>query len=120
VTGEAPIVNIGDALVVSFRGDFADTDVLRIEDEITQTVARTGTHATLIDVSGLAIVDSFIAGVIARIAGMIRLLGSDVAVVGIQPAVAITLIELGVQLRGIDTALDASLGMALLRRRGRT
>lgn len=111
-----PILRIGDTLLVSLQGDLDDTTVIRIEDRLTREVARTGATGTLIDVSGLSVVDSFVARVIARIVGMIRLLGSQAAVVGIQPAVAITLVEMGVPLGHLDTALNAEQGMALLRR----
>ncbi|MBC6463062.1 STAS domain-containing protein [Actinomadura sp. HBU206391] len=111
-----PIMRIGDTLLISLQGDLDDTTVLRIEDQLTREVARTQATGTLIDVSGLTMVDSFIARVITRIVGMIRLLGSQAAVVGIQPAVAITLVELGVPMGHLDTALNAEQGMALLRR----
>lgn len=111
-----PIMQIGDTLLISLQGDLDDTTVLRIEDRLAREVARTGATGTLIDISGLTVVDSFIARVITRVVGMIRLLGSHAAIVGIQPAVAITLVELGVPMGHLDTALNAEQGMALLRR----
>lgn len=111
-----PIMRIGDTLLVTLQGDLDDTAVLRIEEQVASEVARTHAAGTLIDVSGLTVVDSFIARVLARVAGMIRLLGSEAAIVGIQPAVAITLVELGVPMGHLDTALNAEQGMALLRR----
>jgi rsbT antagonist protein RsbS len=111
-----PIMRIGDTLLVTLQGDLDDTTVIRIEEEVTRVVAQSRASGTLIDVSGLAVVDSFVARVIARVVAMIRLLGSEAAVVGIQPAVAITLVELGVPLGHLDTALNAEQGMALLRR----
>lgn len=114
--GTIPIMRIGDTLLVSLQGDLDDTTVIRIEDHLTREVARTRAQGTLIDVSGLTVVDSFIARVIARVVAMIRLLGSEACVVGIQPAVAITLVELGVPMGHLDTALNAEQGMALLRR----
>jgi rsbT antagonist protein RsbS len=96
VTELLPIMKIGDTLMISLQGDLDDTTVIGIEERLTREVAHTRATGTLIDVSGLTIVDSFIARVIARMAAMIRLLGSETAVVGIQPAVAITLVELGV------------------------
>jgi rsbT antagonist protein RsbS len=110
----APIIQLGPNLLVSLQGDLDDNAVLRLEAEITNAVPRTRAAGVLIEVSGLAVVDSFIARVIARIAGMIRLLGAEAVVVGIQPAVAITLIELGVGMRQVHTALNAEQGMALL------
>lgn len=111
-----PIVRIGDTLIVTLQGDLDDAAVVRIEEDVSLEVERSSAAGTLIDVSGLAMVDSFIARVLARMAGMIRLLGSQVAVVGIQPAVAITLVELGVPLGQLDTALNAEQGIALLAR----
>ncbi len=112
----APILRIEDTLLVSLQGDLDDTTVIRIEDQLTKEVVRTHVTGILIDVSGLSVIDSFSARVIARFIGMVRLLGSQAAVVGIQPAVAITLVELGVPMGHLDTALNAEQGVALLRR----
>ncbi len=109
-------MRIGDTLLLSLQGDLDDTTVLQIEEQLTREVARTQAKGTLLDLSGLSVVDSFIARAITRMVGMIRLLGSEAAVVGIQPAVAITLVELGVPMGHLDTALNAEQGMALLRR----
>jgi rsbT antagonist protein RsbS len=111
-----PIMRIGDTLLISLQGDLDDAAVIGIEQQLTQEVAHTRATGTLIDLSGLTMVDSFIARVIARMVAMIRLLGSEAAVVGIQPAVAITLVELGVTMGHLDTALNAEQGMALLDR----
>ena len=111
-----PMMRIGDTLLVTLQGDLDDTTVIHIEEQVTQEVARTHPAGTLIDVSGLSVVDSFIARVIARIVDMVRLLGSESAIVGIQPAVAITLVELGVPMGQLNTALNAEQGLALLRR----
>lgn len=118
-TARVPIIKVADNLLVSLTGDLDDDAVLQLEALITSEVARTRARGTLIDVSGLSIVDSFIARVIARIVGMVRLLGCEAVVVGIQPAVAITLVELGVDLNQVHTALNAGKGMELLRRRRR-
>lgn len=111
-----PILRVGDDLLVSLQGDVDDKTILHLEAQITQEIARTSAQGVLIDVSGLLVVDSFIARVIARVVGMIRLLGAEAVVVGMQPAVAITLVELGVDLTQIHTALDAERGMRLLSR----
>lgn len=111
-----PILQIGDTLLVALQGDLDDTAVVRIEEQLTQRVAQTHAGGVLIDVSGLTVVDSFIARVLARVVGMIRLLGAQAAIVGISPAVAITLVELGVPMGHLDTALNAEQGLALLRR----
>lgn len=112
--GFVPILRVGDNLLVSLQGDLDDKTILHLEERITEEIARTNALGALIDVSGLIVVDSFIARVIARIVGMIRLLGAEAVVVGMQPAVAITLVELGVDMTHIHTALDAQRGMHLL------
>ncbi|MCX4904048.1 MULTISPECIES: STAS domain-containing protein [unclassified Streptomyces] len=111
-----PVMKIGDTLLVALHGDLDDTTVIQIEEQLTREVARTGASGMLIDVSRLSVVDSFIARVLARIVAMVRLLGAQAAVVGIQPAVAITLVELGVPMGHLDTALNAEQGLALLER----
>jgi rsbT antagonist protein RsbS len=117
VTGEAiPVIRLGDNLLVSLQGDLDDAAVLHLERELTEWTSRTRAKGVLIDVSGLAVVDSFIARVIARIVAMTRLLGAQTVVVGIQPAVAITLVELGISMDHVHTALNAGHGMALLAR----
>jgi rsbT antagonist protein RsbS len=111
-----PVMQIGDTLLVALQGDLDDTTVIQIEDQLTREVARTGATGMLVDVSRLSVVDSFIARVLARIVAMVRLLGAQAAIVGIQPAVAITLVELGVPMGHLDTALNAEQGLALLQR----
>ena len=112
-----PIMRMGDHLLVILQGDLEDATVEEIEREVTQEVARTSARGALIDVSGLSMVDSFVARIISRIVAMVRLLGAEATIVGVQPAVAITLVELGVPLRHVDTALSAEQGMAKLRGR---
>jgi len=111
-----PVMRIGDTLLVTLQGDLDDAAVIRIEKRLTEEVARTGATGMLIDVSGLSAVDSFVAGVLARVVAMIRLLGAHAALVGIQPPVAIALVELGVPMGHLDTALNAKQGLALLQR----
>lgn len=111
-----PIMRVKDTLLVTLQGDLDDATVVSVEQRLTREVARTRATGMLIDVSALEIVDSFIARVLARLVGMIRLLGAQAAVVGIQPAVAITLVELGVPMGHLDTALNAEQGLALLER----
>jgi rsbT antagonist protein RsbS len=113
-----PIIKVGQKLLISLQGDLNDAAVLRLEGLITRQVTKTRATGTLIDVSGLSVVDSFIARVIARIVAMVRMLGAEAVVVGIQPAVAITLVELGVDMRHVHTALNAGKGMDLLDRLG--
>jgi rsbT antagonist protein RsbS len=113
---EVPIMRIGANLLVPLRGDLEDSSVERIEQEVTREVADTKAAGVLVDVSGLAVVDSYVARVIARLTAMIGLLGAHATVVGIQPEVAIALVELGVPMGNVHTALNAEQGMAQLRR----
>jgi rsbT antagonist protein RsbS len=112
---EVPIIRIGRNLLVTLQGDLEDTTVEQIERVVTREVARTQARGMLIDISGLTLVDSFVARVIARLVGMTRLLGAETTVVGMQPAVAITLVELGLELKGVDTVLNVDEGFKLLR-----
>jgi rsbT antagonist protein RsbS len=109
-------MRMGRDLLVTLRGDLDDRAVQSIERYVTSEVARTGARGTLIDVSGLDVVDSFVARVLGRLVRMVRLLGADAAIVGIRPAVAITLVQMGVTMTDVITALNAEQGMARLRR----
>ena len=109
------MMKLGDNLLVTLQGDLEDTTVELIEREVTREVARTRARGAMLDVSGLAVVDSFVARVIARLVAMIRLLGAEAMIVGIQPAVAITLVELGVPMGHVHTSLNAEQAMARLR-----
>jgi rsbT antagonist protein RsbS len=112
-----PVIRLGAHLLVRLQGDLQDSTVERIEREVTQEVARTHAVGVMLDVSGLSVVDSFVARILARLVSMISLLGAGATIVGIQPAVAITLVELGVPMGHVHTALNAEQGMARLRRR---
>lgn len=112
---QVPIMRVGGNLLVTLLGDLEDSTVELIEREVTDEVAHTQADGVLIDVSGLSVVDSYVARVIARLVAMIRLLGADATIVGIRPAVAITLVELGVPMNHVHTALNAEQGMARLR-----
>jgi rsbT antagonist protein RsbS len=116
VNERVPILRIGTNVLISLQGDLDDSTVVGIESAIMREVSRSRTTGTLIDVSGLAMVDSFIARVIARMAAMTRLLGAETVIAGIQPAVAITLVEMGVSMADLHTALNAEQGMAMLLR----
>jgi rsbT antagonist protein RsbS len=116
VPDEIPIMRMGSDLLVTLQGDLGDQTVEALERDVTREVARTLAYGILIDVSGLDVVDSFVARVLARLVRMVRLLGADAAIVGIRPAVAITLVELGASMSDVTTALNAEQGMALLRR----
>lgn len=116
VSEEIPIMRMGSDLLVTLQGDLGDQTVEALERDVTREVARTLARGILIDVSGLDVVDSFVARVLARLVRMVRLLGADAAIVGIRPAVAITLVELGASMSDVTTALNAEQGMARLRR----
>jgi rsbT antagonist protein RsbS len=110
-----PILKMGDLLLVSIQVDMHDQLALTLQDDLTDKIAKTGARGVLIDISAVEVVDSFIGRMIANIVGMARILDARTVLVGMQPAVAITLVELGLTLPGVQTALDVERGMALLR-----
>jgi rsbT antagonist protein RsbS len=110
-----PILRMGDFLLVTIQVDMHDRLVMTLLDDLTERIAATGARGVLIDISSLDMVDSFIGRMLGNIAGMGRVLDAETVVVGMQPAVAITLVELGLSLAGIRTALNVEKGMALLR-----
>jgi len=112
-----PILRMGEYLLVTIQVDMHDRLALALQDDLTEQINRTGAKGVLIDISALEIVDSFIGRMIANISRMSRILDAHTVVVGMRPAVAITLVELGLSLEGVHTALDVERGMRLLRRR---
>jgi rsbT antagonist protein RsbS len=110
-----PILRMGDCLLVTIQVDMHDRLALTLQDDLTARISATGARGVLIDISSLEIVDSFIGRMIANISAMARVLDAETVVVGMQPAVAITLVELGLSLPGVRTALNVEKGMALLR-----
>ena len=117
-----PIIRVGDTLIATDQEELYDHDALRLQDDLGQRLERGDIRGVLLDVSTVATVDSFLARLIGNIAGLSRLLGAETVVVGLQPAVAVTLVEFGLTLPGVHTALNAEKGMALLsqgRRDGR-
>src|SRR5271165_3447231 len=110
-----PILRMGEFLLVTIQVDMHDRLAMTLQDDLTSRIADTGARGVLIDISSLEIVDSFIGRMIANIAGMARVLDAQTVVVGMQPAVAITLVELGLSLPGVKTALNVEKGMKLLR-----
>lgn len=110
-----PILQLGELLLVTIQVDMHDRLAMALQDDLTGRIAATGARGVLIDISCLEIVDSFIGRMIANIAGMARVLDAETVVVGMQPAVAITLVELGLSLAGVRTALNVDKGMRLLR-----
>ena len=109
-----PILKLRDLLLVTIQVDMHDRLAMQLQDELTTRISETGARGVLIDISSLDIVDSFIGRMIANIAAMARVLDADTVVVGMQPAVAITLVELGLTLPGVRTALNVDRGMRLL------
>lgn len=110
-----PILKVGDLLLVTIQVDMHDRLAMQLQDDLTSRVSQTGARGVLIDISSLDIVDSFMGRMIANIAAMTRVLDAQTVVVGMQPAVAITLVELGLTLPGVRTALNVEKGMALLK-----
>lgn len=110
-----PILRMGEFLLATIQVDLDDQVALRLQDELTREIARTRARGVLIDISALQIVDSFIGRVLSNIANMSRVLDAQTVVTGMQPAVAITLVELGLELRGVQTALTVERGMDRLR-----
>ena len=110
-----PILRMGHYLLVTIQVDLYDRLALNLESDLTHMVAKTGARGVLIDISAVSIVDSFMGRIIGNIAGMSKILDAETVVVGMQPAVAITLIELGLPLTGVHTALNVEKGMELLR-----
>jgi rsbT antagonist protein RsbS len=110
-----PILRMGDVLLVTIQVDMHDQLALTLQDDLTERISQTSARGVLIDISALDIVDSFIGRMLANIASISRVLDAATVVVGMQPAVAITLVELGMSLKGVRTALDVEQGMALLK-----
>lgn len=109
-----PILRMGEFLLVTIQVDMHDQLALALQDDLTLRVAETNARGVLIDISALEIVDSFIGRMIANISGMTRVMDAETVVVGMRPAVAITLVELGLSLPGVRTALNVEKGMRLL------
>ncbi len=112
-----PILKMGEYLLVTIQVDMHDQLALTLQDDLTARISQTGAKGVLIDISSLDVVDSFIGRMIGSLAVMSRLMDAETVVVGMQPSVAITLVELGLTLPGVRTALDVERGMALLRAR---
>jgi rsbT antagonist protein RsbS len=109
-----PILKLGEFLLVSIQVDMHDRLAISLQDDLTERIVAAGAKGVLIDISALDIVDSFIGRMLGNIAGMSRILDAQTVVVGMQPSVAITLVELGLSLPGIRTALNIDKGMLLL------
>jgi rsbT antagonist protein RsbS len=109
-----PILRMGPFLLVTIQVEMDDRVALQLQEDLTRMIDKTHAHGVLIDISALEIVDSFIGRMISNIAAMARILDAGTVLVGMQPAVAITLVELGLTLQGVMTALNVERGMAML------
>jgi rsbT antagonist protein RsbS len=112
-----PILKLGDALLVTIQVDMHDQLANALEEDLSERVVSSAAKGVLIDISALEIVDSFMGRMLDNIAAVARILDADTVVVGMRPAVAITLVELGLTLNGVKTALDVDRGMELIRQR---
>ena len=110
-----PILRMGEFLLVTIQVDMHDQLALTLQDDLAEKIRKTSAKGVLIDISALEIVDSFIGRMISTIAGLSRIMDAQTVLVGMQPAVAITLVELGLSLQGVKTALNVERGMAYLR-----
>lgn len=112
-----PILQMGKFLLVTIQIDLYDRLALNLESDLVQMVKKTDAQGVLIDISALSIVDSFMGRILGNIGSMTKIMDAETVVVGMQPAVAITLVELGLDLKGVSTALNVERGMALLESR---
>jgi rsbT antagonist protein RsbS len=109
-----PILRLGDILLVSIQVDLQDRIAVQLQEDLAERIVQTSAHGVLIDISALEIVDSFVGRMINTVASVSRVLDAETVVVGMRPAVAITLVELGLSLPGVRTALDLDRGLAML------
>lgn len=114
-----PVLRIGDVLLVSIQADLDDQAVLHLQEDLAESVVTHGAHGVVIDITAVEIVDSFVGRMLATMASITRLLDAETVVVGMRPAVAITLVELGLSLGGVRTALNLEQGLANLSRADR-
>jgi rsbT antagonist protein RsbS len=112
-----PILRMGEFLLVTIQIDMHDQLALKLQDDLSNAIQRYASKGVLIDISTLEMVDSFIGRMVADISGMGKILGAETILVGMQPAVAITLVELGLSLPGVATALNVERGMEILRQK---
>jgi rsbT antagonist protein RsbS len=113
-TAHVPVLRLGDVLLITLQGDLHDTAAEQLQQDVAESIVRSRVTGVVIDISGVEIVDSFLGRVLAEIAASARLLAARTVVAGMRPAVAITLVELGLTLPGLRTALDTEAAMELL------
>jgi rsbT antagonist protein RsbS len=111
---QVPILKIGQTLFVSIQIDLQDESVMRLQEDLANELVATGARGVIIDITAVEIVDSFIGRMLAMIGQLSRLFDAETVIVGMRPAVAITLTELGLSLNGVRTALNAEKGLAIL------
>ncbi|MFC9283015.1 STAS domain-containing protein [Streptomyces collinus] len=116
MSDRVPVLKIGEVLLVSIQFDLEDQTVLDLQEDLSNRIVDTGAKGVVIDISALEIVDSFVGRMLATNASISRMLGAETIVVGMRPAVAMTLVELGLSLNGVRTALNLERGLKLLRR----
>ncbi|MEU3029894.1 STAS domain-containing protein [Streptomyces incarnatus] len=116
MTERVPVLKIGETLLVSIQTDLEDQMVMDLQEDLSNRIVDTGAKGVVIDISALEIVDSFVGRMLATNASISRVLGAETIVVGMRPAVAMTLVELGLSLNGVRTALNLERGLKLLRR----
>ena len=109
-----PVLKIGDILLVSIQIDLEDQIAMQLQEDLSNRIVETGAHGVIIDISALEIVDSFIGRMLSTIAAVSRVLDAETVVVGMRPAVAITLVELGLSLNGVRTALNVDKALDIL------
>jgi rsbT antagonist protein RsbS len=111
-----PIVRVGDTLIATVQEDLRDADAMELQEQLTERLEKTGASGVLLDLSVIETVDSFLGRLIHDIASISRLLGAQTVIAGVQPAVAVTLVELGLDLQGVATALNAEQGLSRVRK----
>ncbi|GLW72879.1 MULTISPECIES: STAS domain-containing protein [Kitasatospora] len=116
MSDRVPVLKLGQVLLVSIQVDLEDQIVLDLQDDLAERIVATGATGVVIDITALEIVDSFVGRMLANTAAISRMLDAETVVVGMRPAVAITLVELGLSLGGVRTALTLEKGLALLER----
>lgn len=114
MTGSVPILRLGDTLVTGLLSELDDTSAVALAEELTARIVSDRARGVLIDISRVEIIDSFVARTLMELSTMAQLLGARVIVAGMRPAVAITLVELGIELKGVETALNTEQGMGVL------